>query len=209
MVLRGECSEQPPYASPGRAASTRPCSPPRAWAAAPASTRAALPLRSTGGAAPAASAAADNAARMHFQLAREASDVAVRGHADNAPQALPCATAAAGAGREVSFGHESVATTGTQSIYFAEDLLREQRSGGGEVGTSDGSPRRAQPTNDSCRHADDSMGGWECREGGIGCDGYAQSGGGELSWDGSKFYAGATHPPLLMDCLHVTEEPPL
>lgn len=195
MVLRGECSEQPPYASPTRAPSTCPTSPPHAWEAPPTPACAPLPRQSPGSSAP-ASAVVDDAARTHFQIAREESHIVMRAREDGPPEALQRAAAEASAGREVSFGHESVATTGTQSIFFAEDLLREQGSGGGGLGTSDGSQPRAPCADDGTPRMGDCMGTWERREGGIGYDGYGQSGGGELSWDSSKFDAGAPSRPL-------------
>lgn len=194
MVLRGECSEQPLYSS---LATTGAClaRPQHAWPA-PDTTLGALPLRFSGAGAPTAADVADNNAGTCFAPSREASDPAERGHIGVA------ADAAGGAGRNVSFGHESVTTAGTQSIFFAEDLLREQRGGGGGGGAggggsdsddsgdgrAHGGQSPAQFVHRGGGHPDESRVGYRSESGYVG---YAPSGGGELSWDGSRFAAGA------------------
>eukprot|EP00892_Ulva_mutabilis_P001891 jgi/Ulvmu1/11702/UM008_0113.1 len=122
MVLRGEASEQPPADSCAAPCATGPGSPQLAWH---------VPT----GACADIQAGLDGAARpqlpsvpCHLQPNGWGPGGTAAAHADAAGARVE-APAAGGGGREVSFGQDSVTTAGTQSIFFAEDLLREQRTG--------------------------------------------------------------------------------
>lgn len=169
---------------------------------APSSPRPAHPLRAVGAAPLSAAAAADNAARMRLDLSglvAESTEASLPAGGAFQPQDHKGPWAGAGAGnRDVSFGHESIATTATQSIHFAEDLIREKRGAAGvgafmagRAGAGGGSGdggSRASVEGRGEQYADDS---WGHVGPGGGFSGHGHSIGGQMSWEGSRMLPGA------------------